>query len=76
MNDDRAESLRGKRYALATVERGELVEDLSLMFTYSSEHEATCAAREVLVDVTQSGGAVPGEGFWLFEIKPVRFVGQ
>lgn len=74
MSDDRADSLQGRRYALATVEQGELVEDLSLMFTYSTEQEAARAARDVLVDMSQSTGAAPGEGFWLFEIKPVRFV--
>ena len=75
MIDDRSDSLQGRRYALATVEHGELVEDLSLMVTYPTEQEAARAARNVLADVTQSGGTGPGEGFWLFEIKPVRFVG-
>jgi hypothetical protein len=65
------------RYGLVSVDQGRLVDDLSIKETFSTEREAYAAAESYCTDM--AGSEMPlqvGEGFWIVEIRPVRFVGR
>lgn len=77
MEFGRPDALLGTRYALASADGSQLVDDLSLEDTYPSEREAYFAAEALCTEIASSDkGLQPGEGYWIFELRPVRFVGR
>jgi hypothetical protein len=77
MEFGRTDALLGTRYAIASVDRGSLVDDLTVLDTYPSEREAFHAAEDLCSKMAGSEtGLQPGEGYWIFELRPMRFVGR
>jgi hypothetical protein len=75
MNDN--DALSGTRYALVSVQDGRLLDDLSINETFATEDEAVAEADDPCTSIAGSERALqPGEGYWIFEIRPVRFVGR
>ncbi len=71
------DTLVGPQYALVSVHDGRLVDDLSIEQTYGTEGEAMAAADDLCTAMAGSERTPqPREGYWIFEIKPVRFVGR
>ncbi len=77
MSNDLKAVLSGVRYGFASVARGEIVDDLQLSETFATEREAVERAEDLCVDMAESEvGLQHGEGYWIFEIRPVRFIGR
>ncbi len=75
MNDN--DALTGTRFALVSVHEGRLVDDLSIAETFLTEREAHERADDLCTAMAGSERALqPGEGYWIFEVRPVRFVGR
>jgi hypothetical protein len=75
VNDN--DALTGTRFALVSVQDGDLVDDISIKNTFATNDEAAAFADDLCTSMAGSEHALqPGEGYWIFEIRPVRFVGR
>lgn len=53
------------------------VNDLSIEDTFATEEDAVAAADDLCTAMAGSDRPLqPGEGYWIFEIRPVQFVGR
>lgn len=71
------EALTGARFTFVSVQDGQLQDDLSIEETFATEEEALARADDLCTAMAGSDRPLQrGEGYWIFEIRPVRFVGR
>lgn len=69
-------ALLDRCFAFASVEDGRLVSDLDVKEVYPTLEEAEAAAQEHVLKMEAEAPLRKGEGYWVFELQPVRFVGR